>query len=697
MSGELGASLLQARRLPEAEKFLKWAYADASSSKRAESALDLGNLAAIRKDVVLARHYYDEAENLAAADLPTRLAAGLNRVKTHENTQKLSALVALSPRVALVAEPNRRARLYLNLGNQANELGEPGLETAFRSFDAAYKLLPELEVRLKLEALDALSGLYERKGRIREALNLSEYAVRVSGKDADGLNIEDLLVRLEWRKGRLFQLQGRNRDALRAYQSAAEHLEAIRQDIPVELESGRSSYQEILRPVFTGLVDLLLAAADELPERARAGAYLSAIHEIELTKQSEMQDYLGDRCSVETVRSVARTPLPVDTAVLYPILLPDRLELLLQTEKGVIRRTVNARGEDVASLALTLSRELPRYWSKEYLVSAQKLYDLVLRPLERDLLAQGIQTIVVVPDGPLRLIPMGALHDGQKFAIERFAVTTVTGMSMTNLQAPGRGGAIALLAGLSEPGPVLAKLASGIGAVSEAGPSSRVAPSLLAHDGPQIRSGALRIPQVGAGVATDPAARTAALKESLLLPGVKDEIRGIRAIIPNVSIFDEAFTLGRFGEEVQSGDYRILHIASHGVFGGNASSSYIMTYDDLLYMNDLESILKVNRSDGDSIELLTLSACETAEGNDRAPLGISGVAIKAKARSVLGTLWPVGDEAASKLMEGFYSRLASKNFMKAQALQSAQLDLLKNEALSHPFFWAPFVLIGNWM
>jgi CHAT domain-containing protein len=206
----------------------------------------------------------------------------------------------------------------------------------------------------------------------------------------------------------------------------------------------------------------------------------------------------------------------------------------------------------------------------------------------------------------------------------------------------------------------------------------------------------LRKPPAGVGVETDSAARTAALKESLLLPGVKKEIQGLRAIVPNVSIFDEAFTLRRFGEEAQSGDYKILHIASHGVFGGNASSSYIMTYDDLLYMNDLESILKVNQSEGRSIELLTLSACETAEGNDRAPLGISGVAIKANARSVLGTLWPVGDEAARKLMEGFYSRLATRSFMKAQALQAAQIELLNVEMLSHPFFWAPFVLIGNW-
>jgi CHAT domain-containing protein len=93
---------------------------------------------------------------------------------------------------------------------------------------------------------------------------------------------------------------------------------------------------------------------------------------------------------------------------------------------------------------------------------------------------------------------------------------------------------------------------------------------------------------------------------------------------------------------------------------------------------------------------LTLSACETAEGNDRAPLGFSGAAIKARARSVLGTLWPVVDEAAQKVMTRFYGELVANNSGKALALRQAQTSLLKQAATNHPFYWAPFTLVGNW-
>ena len=143
--------------------------------------------------------------------------------------------------------------------------------------------------------------------------------------------------------------------------------------------------------------------------------------------------------------------------------------------------------------------------------------------------------------------------------------------------------------------------------------------------------------------------------------------------------------------------YRIVHVASHGMFGGTASTSYILTYDDLLTLDGLQNMLKGEQFQKHPIELLSLSACETAAGSERAPLGISGAAMKARARSVLGTLWPVDDEAAVTIMERFYSGLVAQELSKAQALQQSQLELIKQPQFSHPFFWAPFALIGNWL
>jgi CHAT domain-containing protein len=142
--------------------------------------------------------------------------------------------------------------------------------------------------------------------------------------------------------------------------------------------------------------------------------------------------------------------------------------------------------------------------------------------------------------------------------------------------------------------------------------------------------------------------------------------------------------------------YPIVHIASHGVFGHDIDSTFIMTYDELLTLDGLQALLRRTREHGQPIELLTLSACQTAEGDDRAPLGMSGSALKAHARSALGTLWPVADESAKQVMDGFYRRLAAGGLTRVQALRQAQLALLQQTQRSHPFHWAPFVLIGDW-
>jgi CHAT domain-containing protein len=96
------------------------------------------------------------------------------------------------------------------------------------------------------------------------------------------------------------------------------------------------------------------------------------------------------------------------------------------------------------------------------------------------------------------------------------------------------------------------------------------------------------------------------------------------------------------------------------------------------------------------VELLTLSACQTAVGDERAALGLAGVAIKAGARSALASLWFVNDESTSKLVTEFYQQLQNPTLSKAQALQQAQKSLME-QGYQHPLYWAPFLLIGNWL
>jgi CHAT domain-containing protein len=187
------------------------------------------------------------------------------------------------------------------------------------------------------------------------------------------------------------------------------------------------------------------------------------------------------------------------------------------------------------------------------------------------------------------------------------------------------------------------------------------------------------------------------LIERLALPGAAAEIRGLAAVLPATVQLDQDFLRDAFAWEVSAEDYRIVHIASHGYFGGSPEQSFVLTYDEKLTVDDLSGLLRPKRISAAPIELLALSACHTAEGDDRTPLGLSGIALKSGARSVLGSLWPVNDEAARRLVLSFYRELREPGISKAAALAKAQNDLRRDPDFSHPVFWAPFIIVGNWL
>jgi len=143
--------------------------------------------------------------------------------------------------------------------------------------------------------------------------------------------------------------------------------------------------------------------------------------------------------------------------------------------------------------------------------------------------------------------------------------------------------------------------------------------------------------------------------------------------------------------------YSAVHIASHASFGENSDDSFILTHDGQISLDQLAAYVGLFRFREKPLDLLMLSACETAAGDDRAALGLSGIAVKAGARSAVGSLWPVNDEAASVLVEHFYQGLHEPGLSRAQALRRAQLAQLADRRYRHPAYWAPFILISNWL
>jgi CHAT domain-containing protein len=150
-------------------------------------------------------------------------------------------------------------------------------------------------------------------------------------------------------------------------------------------------------------------------------------------------------------------------------------------------------------------------------------------------------------------------------------------------------------------------------------------------------------------------------------------------------------------KELRDKQFTILHIASHGQFESDVRKTFLLTFKDRLSMDQLDQFVGFYRFREEPLELLTLSACETAVGDDRAALGLAGVAVKAGARSALATLWYINDKASSLLVSEFYRQLHDPSISRATALQRAQLKLLNDRSYHHPGYWSPFLLINNWL
>jgi CHAT domain-containing protein len=181
------------------------------------------------------------------------------------------------------------------------------------------------------------------------------------------------------------------------------------------------------------------------------------------------------------------------------------------------------------------------------------------------------------------------------------------------------------------------------------------------------------------------------------LPYVVEEVETIRSLYSGNQLMNQDFRTRRLEQELRDGRYGILHIATHGKFSTSVNDSFLLTFDEKLTMSTLDRLIGLFRFREDPLELLTLSACQTGVGDDRAALGLAGVAIKAGARSAVATLWFINDEASATLVSEFYRQLRNPAQSKAQALQQAQQKLLADRVYEHPAYWSAFLLLNNWL
>lgn len=483
-----------------------------------------------------------------------------------------------------------------------------------------------------------LGELYEQEGRYQDALQLTDTAVF----RAQQVYAPELRYRWEWQQGRIYRAQGNNEAAIDAYRRASKTLQSIREEFTASNETIAASFREDASPLFLGLADLLLRQSETATDEVQTQALLKEAREtIELLKTTEVQDYFEDDC-VAAVRARVKElddTIVTGTALLYPISLPDRLELLVSLPSGLVKFTVPVTNADLVKQVHLFRKRLEKRTTRQYMHQARQLYQWLIKPLEGVLQSHEVNTLVVVPDTALRAVPIAALHDGKDFLITHYAVAMTPSLRLTDPRPIKRENVSILLNGLTE--------------------SVQGFPPLVFVD---------------------------------------SELDSIQSLYGGKVYQDTGYQKAVVKQELADHQYSIVHFATHGQFSGKVKDSFILTYDSKISMDDLEDFVGVSMFREDNpVELLTLSACETAAGDDTAALGLASVAIKAGARSALASLWSINDEASSELVSLFYEQLQDPEVSKAEALQLAQVSFLEDLRYRHPSYWAPFLLIGNWL
>jgi CHAT domain-containing protein len=400
---------------------------------------------------------------------------------------------------------------------------------------------------------------------------------------------------------------------------------------------------------------------------------LDPIESIDQDFEAQFERYFGENLTdkVVTSSSLRETLGKIEaqtgkkSAVVYARVLPDQLELVLVSPKGAPRRTtVAVDKKTVCSEVNKFRYAVNDVTTDSYLSRAKTLYQWLIAPLETELKALKIDALIFSSDACLRSLPVAALHDGQQFLIEKYSVSSIPSVSLTDTSYKALQDARILGMGASEfPNTNLNSL-----------PAVPVELSTIVND---LRQGK--------------------------------------------SFLNEEFTLENLRKIRRQQRFDIVHLATHARFTPKKQNdTYIQFWDTQLGLNELR---QVKWYAPPTVELLVLSACETALGDEEAELGFAGLAIQAGVKSVLASLWSVDDVGTLALMTKFYHQLSQVRVTtKAEALQKAQVAMLHGQiriksgqlvslgtkvtlppelgnggdrTFSHPYYWSGFTLTGT--
>ncbi|MEM6252335.1 MAG: CHAT domain-containing protein [Cyanobacteria bacterium P01_D01_bin.156] len=605
-----------------------------------------GNIAEKREQLDEALNFYDRALELQLSPALTihsqlsRLNVWVKQSKweqIHKNWLQIQQELAKSP-------SNRNsiysriyfAKILLNLIQ--NESAQTILK--FEQINVAQVLLGAVQQaqvladqRAESYALGYLAKVYEQSRQWAYAYQLTEQALTL----AQLHQATDIEYQWQWQLGRLLKAQGNIADAIIHYDQAIELLKNLRGDLVAIGSEVQFSFQESVEPIYRELVALLLQPESMQPVSQEKLEQARDI--IESLKLAELDNFFKEACL--DVVPVQIDKIDERAAIIYPILLGNHLDTIIRLPHQPLKHlSIQVSDQKIDQLVEQLRNTLVVRSRRQYLAPAQQLYDWIIRPISADLKNSNVETLVFVLDGPLQNIPMAVLHDGSHFLVEDFSIALTPGLKLISPQTLHQDSIKILVAGLT-----------------------------------QARQG------------FSP------------LDYVVQEVQAIKNSVQHKEILlDQAFTRTALQHKLTSQSFPIVHIATHGKFSSKAEETFLLAWDKRINVTELDQTLQASLAFGEqAIELLVLSACETASGDKRAALGLAGTAINAGARSTLATLWSINDQATAHLIGKFYQALTQPNTTRAKALRQAQLTLLQDPQYRHPIYWAPYVLVGNWL
>ncbi|MBE9130155.1 CHAT domain-containing protein, partial [Coleofasciculus sp. LEGE 07081] len=544
-----------------------------------------------------------------------------NEELTSENWQRVRELLTQAP------DSREKAYALINLAEnfrsqESVEILEQALMVGRRIGDA----------RAESFALGSLGQLQEIAGEYGKAMELTRHAQFA----AQEIRASDSLYRWQWQAGRILKARGATADAITAYEQAIATLQGIRGDLVAANQDLQLDFREQVEPVYRELIELLLtsptAEVNPQPSKVNSSTLKKVVDILELLKLAELENFFGDEC-VQVARSQAQGNeglAAANAVVVYSVILNNRTEIIMRSPDGtMLNYPVAMNKSDIEAEIEQLRYLLELRTTEQYLPQVQKIYNLLIRPIEADLAAIDPDTLVFINDGVLRQVPMAALHDGQEFLIEKYPIAITPSLTLTGTQPLNRKQLKALSLGLTVEKPPFAALTN-----------------------------------------------------------VKAELNAVGTILGGTELIDQEFTLSNLQAKLQARSYPIVHMATHGKFGVDSESTFLLGDDQRITLDELDNLLR-SRGATEPVRLLTLSACQTAAGDNRSALGIAGVAVRAGVETAVATLWFINDEATVPLIEEFYRQLRQPEITKAESLRRAQLKMIADVNYNHPAVWSP--------